>query len=92
MRAYLGDCVTNQTIPVVYAQREGAYLVFRCEHCGVEHVHGVCSGGTACLSVLTRGRLQCICPSGSGDGHRVAHCSDPTSPYYMRGYFLVERG
>ncbi len=38
----------------------------------------------------TRGRLPCTCPLGSGDGHRVAHCSDPRSPYYASGYVLRE--
>lgn len=27
-----------------------------------------------------------------GDGHRVAHCLLPTSPYHTTGYILVERG
>lgn len=36
------------------------------------------------------GRGFCTCPVGSGDGHRVAHCSNEKSPYWRHGYVLHE--
>jgi hypothetical protein len=48
-------------------------------------------------SNVAGGRGVCTCPIGSGDGHRVAHCSDPfpyretdVSPYRAHGYILHE--
>ncbi len=41
------------------------------------------------------GRLSAWCPycakmhhHGQGDGHRVAHCNDPGSPFQKTGYIL----
>jgi hypothetical protein len=28
--------------------------------------------------------------TGAGDGHRVAHCVNPRSPYLARGYYVKE--
>jgi hypothetical protein len=36
------------------------------------------------------GRGICTCPTGSGDGHRVAHCHNAKSGYYDHGYILHE--
>jgi hypothetical protein len=36
------------------------------------------------------GRGVCTCPSGSGDGHRAAHCWSTDSAYYKHGYILHE--
>src|SRR5205823_2440205 len=32
----------------------------------------------------------CTCPPGSGDGHRVAPCTAPGSPYKTTGYVIKE--
>ncbi|AKK28701.1 hypothetical protein AB431_20770 [Mycobacterium sp. EPa45] len=37
-----------------------------------------------------RNRGVCTCPAGSGDGHRVAHCQDTSSPIWDHGYVLHE--
>lgn len=78
------------TVPVVDAVRAGIHLVFTCTHCQRPHIHGACSGDPGCPTMQTKGRKACTCPTGSGDGHRVAHCADPTSPYYTSGYILRE--
>lgn len=36
------------------------------------------------------GRGVCTCPMGSGDGHRVEHCSKRDGKYYDHGYILHE--
>lgn len=37
-----------------------------------------------------RRHATCTCPVGSGDGHRVAHCSNRDGAWYKHGYFLHE--
>ena len=76
--------------PTLDATRDGIHLTVWCDHCQRLHYHGVCSGDPACPTRQTRGREDCTCPIGSGDGHRSAHCADPTSPYRDRGYVLHE--
>lgn len=82
--------MTDRRRPVLEAVRDGVRLIVWCTHCGRDHIHGVCSGDPKCPTMRTRGRFPCTCPRGSGDGHRVAHCHDPASPYYETGYVLRE--
>jgi hypothetical protein len=77
-------------IPVLDARRDGVHLVVWCSYCRRDHLHGVCSGDPDCPTMRTMGREACTCPTGSGDGHRVAHCHDPASPYDETGYILRE--
>jgi len=77
-------------IAVLDATRDGINLSVWCDHCQRLHHHGVCSGDPRCPATQTRGRNACICPPGTGNGHRVAHCADPASPYYETGYVLHE--
>lgn len=85
-----GVTTTNDTPPVLDATRDGVHLTFWCDHCRRLHYHGVCSGDPNCPA-NPYGRKPCTCPTGSGDGHRVAHCHDPASPYYDTGYVLREK-
>jgi hypothetical protein len=63
-------------VPVVSARRVSArdndLLVVRCPFCGRDHVHGAGGKGS---------------PRGSGDGHRMAHCSGADAD---DGYEIVE--
>lgn len=74
----------------VQAVRDRNHLIVWCQYCEKDHFHGVCSGCPSCPAQKTRGRKHCTCPTGSGDGHRAAHCSNPESPYRARGYFIRE--
>jgi hypothetical protein len=80
----------HPTPPVLAARRSGVHLLVWCAHCDRDHLHGVCSGRPDCPAVRSRGRKPCTCPPGSGDGHRVAHCHNPRSPYRQTGYVLRE--
>ena len=87
-------------IPVIPAIRFRRQLTFWCQWCVTWHwhsVHGSCGDGCRCPmhSDLSAGPW-CECPIGSGDGHRVAHCTPPLyrtrhdSPWKESGYILRE--
>jgi len=80
--------MSDDEYPVLVGRREGVHLIVWCDECGREHFHGVCSGDPACLAQRTFGRRVCTCPKGSGDGHRVAHCTG--GRYWERGYVIKE--
>jgi len=86
-----GDDDECPDCPVLDAYRDGVHLMVWCEHERRWHSHGVCAGTCA---PRRRNRLAsaCECPPGAGDGHRVAHCGCPHSPYYADGYRLHEVG
>ncbi len=75
--------------PVLIARGDGNVLDVWCPHCLRDHHHGRHNSNTGCRYKIT-GYPPCTCPPGSGDGHRVAHCGDPESPYYDTGYIAVE--
>jgi hypothetical protein len=67
-------------------------LAVWCIYCERWHHHGAHNDSPDC-AVTTQGAAwnrPCTCPPGSGDGHRVAHCHDPASPYDITGYWLRE--
>jgi hypothetical protein len=75
------------------ASESGRKLIVWCPFCG-EHAHGrhgACEPGTCDCPLhaeyTIRGR--CTCPVGSGDGHRVAHCTRDT-PFRATGYYVQE--
>jgi hypothetical protein len=81
--------------PVLDAHRsdDGTQLSVWCEFCKRDHWHGrhdPATGGTAYDNRRMRFRGDCTCPVGTGDGHRVAHCHNPDSPYADTGYVLRE--
>jgi len=82
--------------PVLAAHRsdDGIHLTVWCAHCQRDHYHGRHSNQTDCLfdghgPDWPHGH-PCTCPTGTGDGHRAAHCHDESSPYYDTGYTLRE--
>jgi hypothetical protein len=85
--------VPETEIPVLRAVRQGVQLTFWCRYCRTHHLHGAhgnCDGCGCRLHDSLFGRGPCTCPPGSGDGHRVAHCWNPKSPYKATGYILRE--
>lgn len=54
---------------------DGVHVRVWCQHCVAWHAHG--HGGAKA-------------PLGAGDGHRVAHCHNPASPYKGTGYTIRE--
>jgi hypothetical protein len=82
------------TLPA-YRTSDGLLLVW-CAHCIRWHQHGGCDG-TCTSRRRSRGAAvyqgePCHCQPGTGDGHRVAHCADRSSPYADSGYYLKETG
>jgi len=63
-----------------------------CEHDRRWHLHGRHVPGRCPLPEFPGARQKCTCPVGTGDGHRVAHCTCRNSPYIGRGYVLREVG
>jgi hypothetical protein len=84
--------------PVIEAVREGVHLKFWCAWCRSWHLHGVHNSirckdpGCPCPRhpdyLASRG--PCLCPRGTGDGPREAHCFRPGSPFRPGGYILRE--
>ncbi len=77
--------------------RRGKILFFRCPWCRTDHAHGAHSschpGADECPCALHErfaSGVPCLCPIGSADGHRGAHCHRPGSPYRPSGYIIVE--
>ncbi len=78
---------------VIPAVRDGKQLVFYCSLCRTRHYHGAHGDCTGCgceLHADYQRRGPCTCPVGAGNGHRVAHCTSPRSPYLATGYILRE--
>lgn len=79
---------------------DGRTLQAWCPWCQVWHVHGRHGAdadcGPACPCGMHGGRHHsyrgpCLCPPGSGDGHRGAHCySLSRSPLKETGYVIRE--
>ena len=64
----------NNKYPILlaYVSDDGIQLVAWCPFCRKNHYHGSCGD-----------------PTGkAGEGHRAAHCIDPTSPFKETGYIL----
>jgi hypothetical protein len=80
-----------------YRSLDGATLHVWCQYCRVWHEHSAHASSPDCPLTSMR-RPPCTCPSGSGDGGRVAHCYDRNSPYlrntgpWKTGYMLREVG
>jgi hypothetical protein len=76
---------------VLLGRGDGPYLDVWCPHCERDHHHGRHDPATGCRFDGMRPRLHpCTCPTGSGDGHRAAHCDTDQSPYWDTGYIVVE--
>ena len=88
--------VTRSGMPVVRAVRQGKQLTFWCPFSRVNHYHGAHSircdscGCPLHEGTYWRGHGACTCPPGAGNGHRVAHCWDPKSPFRKTGYIVRE--
>ena len=87
-----GISMTAPTLPA-YRTPDGSVAV--CDHCRRWDWHGRCEGN--CTPERSNGRMPkqgdpCLCPLGSGNGHRVAHCHCRESQYDHGGYTLVEVG
>lgn len=80
----------DQEAPTLPGKINGPYVEVWCEHCKRDHQHGRHTPGTACRWDMMRPAEKCTCPLGAGDGHRVAHCGDPDSPYADSGYVIAE--
>jgi predicted GIY-YIG superfamily endonuclease len=80
----------KRTAPVLQGRIDGAHVVVWCEHCNREHSHGRHDPNSGCKHLMSKDDVPCTCPVGSGDGHRVAHCHDPNSPYHDGGYTIEE--
>lgn len=86
--------------PEIEVIRDGVQLRFRrkCPWCRDYHWHGAHSschpGADECPCPrhpdYHHSRGICLCPLGSADGHRGAHCWAPGSPYRRTGYILRE--
>jgi hypothetical protein len=72
-----------------YVTKDGINVCVWCVHCRRWHYHGHHDESPGCTYT---GRGRCVCPIGSGDGHRVPHCHDPASPYNDTGYVIREVG
>lgn len=94
MNGSISAQLAGRLAPLIAVVREGRYLTFRCAYCGRPHWHGahssLCAPGCPCELHRDYDRAgPCICPPGSGDGHRAAHCTG-RSPYRRTGYVLRE--
>lgn len=80
--------------PVIEAVRDGKCLTFLCPFCRRQHWHGahstLCDSCGCELHENYNRRGECTCPVGAGNGHRMAHCTSPRSPWKHIGYVLLE--
>lgn len=83
--------------PVIFGRPDtrpgsaGSTVLVWCAHCNRNHVHGRHISAPGCdYDMLRPQRHRCTCPIGSGNGHRVAHCHKPGSPYENTGYVIKE--
>ena len=72
--------------PVLSARREGIWLIVCCPFCGEEHRHGGCMWRSPCLPFDN----VCLCPPGTGSGHRVEHCRIRPRDRLLPGYIILE--
>ena len=89
-----------RTMPrlLAWPSESGLQLQAWCPWCGWHYHgrHGSCEPGTCVCPYHpdyhhpSVRRAACTCPPGSGDGHRVAHCTSPDSPFQATGYWLEE--
>ena len=75
--------------PVVPARREGATLVITCPYCSQEHRHGGCRWKPPCLPLEGKNGI-CLCPPGTGSGHRIEHCRVRPRDRLLPGYIILE--
>ncbi len=75
--------------PILFGRGDGPYLDVWCPHCERDHHHGRHNPATGCR-YTGHPSSTCICPPGTGDGHRVAHCHNDQSPYWDGGYIVTE--
>lgn len=77
--------------PVLCGRAEGQYVIVWCPFCKRDHSHGRHEPGTGCrFDPMRPDKFRCACPAGTGDGHRVAHCDNPDSPFSNSGYIICE--
>jgi hypothetical protein len=69
-----------------YRSLDGWRLYVWCKYCLEWHDHTAHAYSPDC-HVTRTGSSPCTCPPGSGDGPRVAHCLDRTSPYVAHAGF-----
>jgi hypothetical protein len=85
---------------MAWPSADGRTLQAWCPPCGKLHTHGRHGAdqdcGPACPCPMHGGghnslRSPCLCPPGSGDGHRGAHCASLSrSPMKATGYVIRE--
>jgi hypothetical protein len=94
----LSNATARPRMPVVRAVRDGVHLTFPCPWCRTNHWHGA-HDSTRCRDPRCpcprhidyhRTRGPCLCPLGTGNGHRAAHCTEPSSPFKATGYVVKE--
>jgi len=76
---------TPPTLPA-HRSDDGRLLLVDCPGCGRQHTHGRHNPSTDCTAT-DNPRTPCTCPTGTGDGHRAAHCHNGAMP---RGYVIEE--
>ena len=85
----------ERSYPVVLATRRGSLLTFWCPWCRRQHYHGAhgCHDPQCACTLHQDYRFgwdPCTCPIGTGNGHRCAHCTEPSSPFKATGYIVRE--
>jgi hypothetical protein len=85
---------TGPEPPTLRARRNGRQLWVWCKYCRKHHYHAahssLCGPECPCPMHTDSWARFCLCETGSGDGHRGAHCTDSRSPYRPGGYVLRE--
>lgn len=86
------NTMTAPTLDGYVTEDDGINVCVWCEHCTRWHYHGHHCGGSDECSFTGVPFTRCTCPLGTGNGHRVAHCGNPASPYSDTGYVIHEVG